>query len=83
LVQIGRHGLTDQALASIDRTLDAHELIKIKFLDFQDEKHALSDTIAERLDTVLIGIVGNVATFYRQQRDPDKRKITLPAPSHD
>ena len=83
LVQIGKHGLTNQALAMIDRTLDAHELIKVKFLDFQDEKQELSETIAEQLNTVLIGIVGNIATFYREQRDPDKRKIAVSARSRD
>ncbi len=63
----------------VDRTLEAHELIKVKFLDFQDEKHELSETIAEQLHTILIGVVGNVAILYREQSDPDKRKITLPA----
>lgn len=79
LVQIGKQGLTEQALATIDRTLAARELIKVKFLDFQDEKHELSETIAAQLDTILIGVVGNVAIFYREQPDPDKRKIILPA----
>jgi RNA-binding protein len=79
LVQIGKQGLTEQALATIDRTLDAHELIKVKFLDFQDEKHELSETIATQLHTILIGVVGNIAILYREQPDPDKRKITIPA----
>ncbi len=81
LVQIGKQGLTDQSLATIDHTLDAHELIKVKFLDFQDQKQELSETIAAQLNTILVGIVGNIATFYREQSDPDKRKIVLPAPS--
>jgi RNA-binding protein len=79
LVQIGKQGLTEPALATIDRTLEARELIKVKFLGFQDEKHELSATIATQLNTILIGVVGNVAIFYREQPDPDKRKITLPA----
>jgi RNA-binding protein len=82
VVQIGKQGLTEQALASIDRTIEARELIKVKFLDFQDQKQELSETIAEQLNSTLIGVVGNVATFYREQPDPDKRRVELPA-AHD
>ncbi len=81
LAQIGKHGVTDQALAAIDQQLAAQELIKVKFLDHQDERRALSQLIAERLNASLIGVIGNVATFYRQQPDPDRRRIELPPPS--
>jgi RNA-binding protein len=81
LAQIGKHGVTEQALAAIDQQLAAQELIKVKFLDHQDERHALSQLIAERLNAALISVIGNVATFYRQQPDPDRRRIDLPAPS--
>lgn len=82
VVQIGKQGLTEQALASIDRTIEARELIKIKFLDFQDQRQELSETIAEQLNSILIGVVGNVAILYREQPDPEKRKVELPA-AHD
>jgi RNA-binding protein len=52
----------------------------VKFLDFQDERHALSQEIAERLNASLISVIGNVATLYRQQPDPDRRRIELPPP---
>ena len=79
VVQIGKQGLTEQALASIDRTIEARQLIKIKFLDFQDQKQELSETIAEQLNSILVGVVGNVAILYREQPDPEKRKVELPA----
>lgn len=79
VVQIGKQGLTEQALASIDRTIEARELIKIKFLDFQDQRQELSETIAKQLNSTLIGVVGNVAILYREQPDPEKRKVELPA----
>lgn len=82
VVQIGKQGLTEQALASIDRTIEARELIKVKFLDFQDQKQELSESIAEQLNSILIGVVGNVAILYREQPDPDKRRVELPA-THD
>lgn len=82
VVQIGKQGLTEQALASIDRTIEARELIKVKFLDFQDQRQELSEAIAEQLNSTLISVVGNVAIFYRKQPDPDKRRVELPA-THD
>ncbi|GIV95401.1 MAG: hypothetical protein KatS3mg057_0058 [Herpetosiphonaceae bacterium] len=80
IVQLGKNGLTPQLLHSIDQTLDAHELIKLKFLEFQDEKKEISRQIAEQTNSELVGVIGNIAIFYREQPDPDKRKINLPAP---
>jgi RNA-binding protein len=50
VVQIGKNGLTDQLFVAVDIALNAHELIKIKFLIFQEQKKELSQEIAERLN---------------------------------
>jgi RNA-binding protein len=78
LIQIGKQGVTPGALHSIDEALGANELIKIKFADFQDEKTELSQMIADETRSELVGIVGNVATLYRVNPDPEKRRISLP-----
>ena len=77
-VQIGKNGLTDQIHTTIDHELNAHELIKIKFMDFKDEKRQLTDSLVEMSNGTLIGLVGNVAILYREQSDPEKRQIKLP-----
>lgn len=77
LTQIGKNGVTEQALAAIDEQLAAHELIKVKFLDYQDERQQLSRDIAERLNATLISVIGNVATLYRRHPDPDRRRVEL------
>lgn len=79
VVQIGKNGLTDQLLTAVDIALNTHELIKIKFLDFQDRKKELFQEITEKCHGEPVGLVGNVAILYRQQADLAKRKITLPA----
>lgn len=79
VVQIGKNGLTDQLLTAVDIALNTHELIKIKFLDFQDHKKELFQEITEKCNGEPVGLVGNVAILYRQQADLAKRKITLPA----
>ncbi len=79
IVHIGKNGLTEQVFADIDRALLAHELIKVKFLDHQEEKKAFAQSISDRLDSEQIGLVGNMAILYRQHPQEEKRKISLPA----
>jgi len=77
-VQIGKNGLTEAAVQTIDRALDDHELIKVKFLSHKDERKKLSGTLAEKTGSELVALIGNVAILYRQASEPEKRTITLP-----
>jgi RNA-binding protein len=77
--QVGKNGLTEQVVASVHEALSAHELIKVKFVDHQDQRRALTDTLAEETGSTLVSIIGNVAILYRRQEDPERRKIALPA----
>jgi RNA-binding protein len=77
-VQIGKNGLTDQIHTTIEHELNAHELIKIKFMDFKAEKRQLTEELAAASNGTLIGLIGNVAILYREQSDPEKRQIKLP-----
>ncbi len=79
LVQVGRAGLTDALLASLDEALAHHELIKVRFQEHKGEKRALTESMAEKTDADVAGIVGHVAILYRPARDPDRRRIKLPA----
>jgi RNA-binding protein len=79
ITQIGKNGLTEHVVQAVSEALAAHELIKVKFLDHQDQRRALSDTLAEETGSELVGIIGNVAILYREQPDRERRKIVLPA----
>lgn len=78
VVQVGKQGVTEELLVAVREALDAHELIKLKFMEFKDQKAALAEEIAQRSDSELIGRIGNMAMFYRAQPDPDKRRIAVP-----
>jgi len=78
VVQIGQQGLTEAVLSIIDQNLTAHELIKIHFGDFKDQKKALAVEIAEAMEAEVAGIVGHIAILYRQHPESDKRHIKLP-----
>ncbi len=75
LVHLGKSGLTDAALAQIDKELAAHELIKVRFLEGKQEKDALVAEMEQRLGCGAAGRVGHVAILYRPHADPDKRRI--------
>lgn len=77
-IQIGKNGVTPQLVAGIGLELDAHELIKIKFMEFREEKRELAEELASQLAADLVALIGNTAILYRQQRDPEKRRISLP-----
>jgi RNA-binding protein len=77
LVIIGAKGITDQLLGSVDLALKDHELIKVKFGEFKDAKKEMSVDIAEATRSELVGLIGNIAIFYRRHPDPEKRKIKI------
>jgi len=77
LVIIGAKGVTEQLLGSVDLALKDHELIKVKFGEFKEAKKEISVEIAEATKSELVGIIGNVAIFYRQNSDPEKRRIKI------
>lgn len=79
VVHIGKTGLSANVLAEIDRALEQHELIKVRFLDFKAEKKSLSQTIAADTHSEMVGMVGHIAMFYRQHPDPERRHIEIPS----
>ncbi|MDT8273778.1 MAG: ribosome assembly RNA-binding protein YhbY [Desulfomonilia bacterium] len=81
VVRIGKQGITESVRKSVNEALDARELIKVKFIDFKEEKADLSRRIAQETSAELVGLIGNIAILYRENPDRDMRKILLPAPS--
>ncbi|HRQ69635.1 MAG TPA: ribosome assembly RNA-binding protein YhbY [bacterium] len=77
VVHIGKNGLADPVLKQIDDALNIHELIKIKFIDFVDEKNEIAAEIEKKLKCESCGSVGHVFVFFRQNEEPEKRKIKL------
>jgi RNA-binding protein len=78
-VHVGKEGLTDSVVAEIDRAITARELVKVKIFGEREERKAMVPMIEGRLGCVCVGLVGQVAILYRQNPDPDKRRITFPA----
>lgn len=75
VLKVGRNGVTPPFVASVDEALKQHELIKIKFVEFKEEKKALVEQIAITTGSAIVQIVGHVAVFYRAKGH------TAPAPA--
>jgi RNA-binding protein len=73
ILRLGRQGVSTDFVAELNRLLEINELVKIKFIDFKDERKTLGPQIAEKTNSLLVGIVGHTALFFRQQADPAKR----------
>jgi RNA-binding protein len=67
--------VTDELLASVEQALANHELIKIKFTAFKEEKRSMAADIAARTQSELVWIVGHVAVLYRAHPDPARRTV--------
>ena len=63
--KVGKAGLSPQFLQSVDEGLKHHELIKVKFDEFKDQKKELAPVLAEKTASHLIMQVGNVVVLYR------------------
>ncbi|KQC09709.1 MAG: RNA-binding protein [Smithella sp. SDB] len=77
LVIIGAKGLTSRLIGSVDMALNDHELIKVKFGEFKEAKKEISEEIAKATKSELIGLIGNIAIFYRQHSESERRKIKI------
>lgn len=65
VMKVGHDGVSEGFLRGLDEALARHELVKIKFTAFKEEKKRLAPEIAERTGSALIMRVGNTAVYYR------------------
>lgn len=78
-VYIGKAGLTETVIRSIQEKLDASEIVKVKIqegctLDAKSTCHDLS----EELNAEFVQAIGRKFVLYRRAEKKDKRKIILP-----
>ena len=75
LVQVGGAGVTEEQIKQISRLLGEHELIKIKFNEFKDEKRELSAEIAQKTESTFVRLIGNVLILYRPAEEVKNRQF--------
>jgi putative YhbY family RNA-binding protein len=66
VVRMGHAGITPELVAEVDRALTAHGLIKVGIaVDDRDDRRALGDALAERVDGTPVHRVGKVLILWR------------------
>ena len=77
VVRVGKGGLTEAIVAETKRSIEAHELIKVRIeSDDAEERREIASRLAAETDAQLAGTVGKVAILYRAREE--KPKIKLP-----
>jgi RNA-binding protein len=74
-LKIGKHGLSDAFIKSLDEELTRHELVKVKFAEFKEQKKELAPQLAIKTASHLVTLLGNVAVLFRRNPDPQKQRV--------
>jgi RNA-binding protein len=80
LVTVGQKGMGPALVKALDEALETHELIKLKFNEFKekDEKKVITAALSEATRAQVVGVTGHTVIFYREQPDPERRRILIP-----
>ena len=77
VVIVGGAGLTDGVVSMTAASLAAHELIKVKFNEYKDEKHELTQDLCTKTDATLVRLIGNIAILYKPAEKEEDRQFKL------
>ena len=74
MVHVGKEGITDALLGSLDDALRTHELVKVQLtkqapVDPKDAARQLS----EAMDADVVQVIGRTTTLYRENPDLPKK----------
>lgn len=77
-MHLGKGGASESVIAQLETLLAHHELVKMKFIDFKGEKKEIAERLAVSTNAELVRVIGNTAVFFRQNPDPETRKVIVP-----
>jgi RNA-binding protein len=78
VVTVGKLANSAALQEHLDRELNNHELIKIRFVDHKEERHQLARELCSVSGAELVTIIGHVAILYRAHAEPEQRRISIP-----
>ena len=76
IVRVGKGGVTDSVIAETRKSLESHELIKVR-VDVDDgaERKELAAKLASAADAQLAGSIGKIAILYRERDEEPAIKL--------
>ncbi|GAB0153967.1 YhbY family RNA-binding protein [Marinobacterium sp. BA1] len=78
IVMVAGKGLSENIQLEVDRALEDHELIKVKFsVGDRDIKRQLVRELCDIVEAELVQQIGNITLLYRPSRDPNPKLSNL------
>ena len=79
VMQIGKEGLTENVIESINLLLQARELVKIKVLKNNDDgSREIAQEVSALLNADVVQVIGNIFILYKKSTRKDFKHIMLP-----
>ena len=76
VTQIGKGGLGENLIKTVDDALEAKELIKLSVLENSDETaRSAADTIAEVTGAEVVAVLGRKIVLYRESKKHKKIEL--------
>jgi RNA-binding protein len=81
ILHIGKEGVTDAVIATVEKAFNTREIMKLKVLESApEEARETGETIAGRVEGAhLVQVIGRTVVLYRPH--PERPEIKLPQPS--
>ncbi len=71
IAQVGKLGVTENLVESVDKALTARELVKISVLKTTDDEPIYyADVLAEKTGAEVVAVIGRKITMYRRSNKP-------------
>lgn len=76
IMQIGKSGLTENLIKTVDDALEARELIKLSVLENSEEtSRSAADSIAEATGADVVAVLGRKIVLYRESKKHKKIEL--------
>lgn len=77
IIIVGQNGVTPATATQVSNAFKTHELLKVKFNEFKDDKRELAQWLSQETDSTVVRIIGNVLTLYHPFDDVEKREFKI------
>lgn len=78
IVMVAGNGLSENIQLEVDRALEDHELIKVKFaVGDRTLKRQLIRELCDIVEAQLVQEIGNIALLYRKAQEPNPKLSNL------
>lgn len=79
VVQVGKDGLNENLVTSVELLLQARELVKIKVLKNSDlTSKEVAESLSTSLNADIVQVIGTIIILYKKSTRKDFKHIELP-----